>query len=343
MKYQSQLSDLGNSFGVCYSIDKPVTYAQSSERGSIKFLLNSGTDSFTEQMHLPPRSDRALGVVYHNQVGSKEESGAALPYDVQGVQGTRQDYTTSSIDSDPASLQFFKDNFLDCFGGPFGDGQRPVENLYTGQCFYRPSLESELDPDLSLPPERPIFEPERPFATALLQSILARAWTIPLDVQLQGELSASLSFLLTTTRIRKFILMYFKYWQPSCALIHAPSFDPETAPLPLLAAVVFMGAMYSTDQKEEYLAKRVLDFAELFIFSSPIFSHENEVVTVFCGNWGAPNEDTDDWTKFQHFQAGFIMLATQYWAGSQASRNRAMESRFSDILKVGSPLLTLHS
>ncbi|KAJ6113378.1 hypothetical protein N7523_006695 [Penicillium sp. IBT 18751x] len=306
-------------------------YEQPSDRGSIKFLLNGGTDSFTEQFRLPPRGDRARGLVYHNQTGLEEAaSGEVFPY----VQNNRQDYTPTLVDSDPSSYQFFQDTFLDFFNGPFGDGQKSAEDPFSGQITYQAAIPGQ-GPNSTLSPEQAMFdpEPERPFAMALIQSILARAWTVPLDAKAQEEISTNLNFLLTTARIRKFIALYFKYWQPSCAMIHIPSFDPETAAIPLLASVVFMGAMYSSDQREVYVAKRLLDFAELYIFSSQVYSSESEVAISFLGNRSADDESSD-WIKFQNFQAGFIIIVVQYWAGSRASRNRAMENRFSEVVKV---------
>lgn len=304
---------------------------QPSDRGSIKFLLNGGTDSFTEQFRLPPRSDRARGIVFHNQSGMKEAAEEVFPYNVES---NRPEYGPAFVDSDPAALHFFQDTFLDFFNGPFGDGSKPPDGPYAGQMAYPSVLPTAPDPNLAASPEQAIFEPERPFAMALIQSILAKAWTVPLDPKAQEEISASLNFLLTTARIRKFVTLYFKYWQPSCPILHVPSFDPETVSLPLLASVVFMGAMYSSDQREAYLAKRVLDFAELFIFSSHVFSPESEVAAVFSGIRSSENE-ANDWVKFQNFQAGYLITVVQYWSGSRPSRNRAMENRFSEVVKVG--------
>ena len=309
--------------------DKAEMYAPSSDRGSIKFLLNGGTDSFTEQFRLPPRPDRARSLIYHNQTEIEEGAEAALTYNMQS---TRQDVIPDLMDtSDPNSLQFFQDTFLDFFNGPFPENPKPVDGSYSGQLAYTPVLPKQ-EPQLAMSPEQ-VFEPERPFAMALLQSILARAWSVPLEPKFQEEISANLTRLLTTARIRKFVSFYFKYWQPSCAMLHVPSFSPETVALPLLASVVFMGAIYSTDPREVYMAKRVLDFAELYIFSSSIYSSDNEVASTFTGNSNI-DDDTSDWNKFQTFQAGFIMTVTQYWAGSPESRNRVMENRFSEVVKV---------
>lgn len=306
---------------------KSQTYTQPpSDRGSIKFLLNGGTDSFTEDFRLPPRSDRARGLNYYNRLGLEEAQS-------NNVDGNRPEFGSGFINSDPATPQFFQDTFLDFFNGPFGDGQKPMDDAYnTSELAYQAVMPAAQTPNLALPTDQPIFEPERPFAMALIQSILARAWQVPLDPKAQQEISANLNFVLTTARIRKFISLYFKYWQPSCAMLHV-SFDPETAPLPLLAAVAFMGAMYSNDQREAYVAKRVLDFAELFVFSSDVFSAESEVSTIFSGGQ-CYKDETTDWVKFQTCQAGFIILLAQYWAGSRVSRNRAMESRFSEVVKV---------
>lgn len=49
----------------------------------IKFLLDGGTDSFTESFHLPPRSDRIRGFFCHIQ--SEWESGAGF-VDLQSEQ-----------------------------------------------------------------------------------------------------------------------------------------------------------------------------------------------------------------------------------------------------------------
>ncbi|KAJ5092481.1 transcriptional regulator family: Fungal Specific TF [Penicillium alfredii] len=309
---------------------KPEMYEQPSDRGSIKFLLNGGTDSFTEQFQLPPHADRARGFVYHNQNGLEGKATGIFPYNVED---NRTGYPPAMIDSDPATLQFFQDTFLDFFNGPFGDPNKALENPYTGEITYQAVVPPGQDPNLAMPAEPAIFEPEQPFALALIQSILARAWTIPLDAKAQEDLTNNLNFLLTTARIRKYISLYFQYWDPSCSMLHFPSFDPGAVSLPLLASVVFMGAMYTTDQRESFVAKKILDFAELFIFSSDIFSAENEIVTVFSGN-ECYEDEPNDWVKFQNFQAGFIMTVVQYWAGSRVSRNRSMENRFSEVVKV---------
>lgn len=310
-------------------LGKPEISEEPSDRGSIKFLLNGGTDSFTENFRLPPRSDRTRSLNYHNTNGFEELQGTGFPYNIDTA---RPEYGSGFIDSEPVAPQFFQDTFLDFFHGPFGHGHKPTENPYhTGELSYQSAIPPGQHPT-TFPRDPPIFEPERPFATTLIHLILTQAWQVPLDSKAQEELSEHLNFLLTTARIRKYVMLYFKYWQRSCAMLPI-SFDPETVPLPLLAAVIFMGAMYSSDQREVYVAKRVLDFAELFIFANDVFSAESEISATFSGG-RCFDEENSDWDCFQNFQAGVIITIVQYWAGNRLSRNRAMENRFGEVVKV---------
>lgn len=291
--------------------------------------MNGGTDSFTEKFLLPPCSERTRGLVYHTKKEWEESPSPTVSY---GYDGVRTDYAPAFIDADPGDLGFFHDTFINFFNGPFGETQKSLYDPLTGGLAYRPIVPPGQDPNLTLPGET-IYEPEAPFATALIQSILTKVWTVSLDTKAQEEISTNLHFLLTPGRIRKFIQLYFKHWHPHCPVIHPPSFDPDHVPTSLLASVVFMGAMYSTDERESYAAKRVLDFAELFVFSTEAFACENEIARVFTGTVN-PDLERGDWLHFQHFQAGYLMVVIQYWAGGRISRNRAMENRFGEIIKV---------
>lgn len=306
----------------------------SSDRGSIKFLLNGGTDSFTEHFHLPPNTDRARGLEYHTQKGFEEAESSILGYPVKESQ---PEYAPTFFESDPAALSFLQDNFTSFFHSPFGDSNKALEDPYSTEMAYQAVMPPEQDPDLTFSGNQPLHGPEKPFAMAMIQAILARAWTVPLDPKSQEEISTSLQFLLTTARIRKFVTLYSKFWQPHCPIIHMPSFDPETVSLPLLTSVVFMGSMYSDDWRESGVAKKVLDFAELFVYSSDIFAPEGEIGASFSADRGV--DEPSDLVQLQNLQAGYITMTTQYWAGSHVSRNRAMESRFGDIVKVCVSLL----
>lgn len=318
-----------NNCKVGPSLTRQEPYNQPSDRESVKFLLNGGTDSFTEKFRHPPRDERPRGLIYHNQSALRHEECESI---LQHVGSQKPGYALASMDSGVPELQLFKDTFLDFFNSPFSVERRFAEDSYDSGITCH-ALLPEQGPDLSISWEDTIFEPEPPFVMALIESIMARGWTVLADAKAREDLPTNLIFLLTTARIRKFIALYFKYWHPSCAMVHAPTLDLETMSVPLLASMVFMGAMYTTDQKEVCAAKRVLDFVELFIFSNDVFSPESEIEAISSGNRYCEDE-VDDWLKFQNFQAGLLITVVQYWAGSRVSRDRAMENRFSEVVKV---------
>ncbi|PYI25800.1 C2H2 finger domain protein [Aspergillus indologenus CBS 114.80] len=305
-------------------------YVGTSDRGSISFLLNGGSDSFTEEFRLPPCSDRSRGMKYHTQMGLKEARSTMIDYQMELDQ---LDIAPAFIEADPAARSFFHDNFLDFFNGPFeGPPKFMGTSPYSAGSEFSASL-PQGQFSVTHPSEQP-YGPEQPYAAALSQAILSRAWAVPLDANAKQRLAANASFLLTTARIQKFVWMYARYWHPSCAMVHLASLQLNTVPLPLLAGLVFMGAMYSNDEQETYAAKQLLDFVELYIFSTEVFSPESDIASMFCkGRTNLPPEG-DDWVQFLNFQAGFIICIVQYWSGSRMSHNRAMENRFSEITKV---------
>ncbi|KAF7587891.1 hypothetical protein BBP40_006597 [Aspergillus hancockii] len=298
-----------------------------SDRGSIKFLLNGGTDTFTEHWNLPPSNDRIRGLELHKQRSLEDEDSSMTGF------STKEDYAPAFVVSDPAALSFFQDTFLDFFNGPFGDPHKSLNDTHMAGMTYQPMAPSAQAPIPRSTGQPPSFETEGPFATAIIQAILTRVWSIRIDEKAQEEISADLSFLLAPARMRKFMLLYFKYWHPNCPMIHLPSFDPRNVSLSLLTSVCFIGAMYSENRKELSIAKRLVDFAELFVFSNGIFSCENEITSVFYGTRNVDDEPSC-WVQFQNLQAAFLMVICQYWSGSLTSRNRAMENRFGEVIKV---------
>lgn len=322
---KSPLSDSQSTSTAHSALAPRNIYEPSSDRGSIKFLLNGGTDSFTEHFHLPPHTDRARGLEYHNQKGFEEAEMSILGYPERSNQ---PDYAPTFVGSDPAALSFFQDTFINFFQGPFplGEPPRTMEEHYRSETPYDPRMsQGQLS-----------HEPEKPFAMALVQAILSKAWTVPLEPKIQEEISMNIHFLLTTSRIRKFVSLYSKFWHPNCPLVHIASFDPEIASLPLLASIVFMGAIYSDDMGESRIAKGVLDFAELFVFSSKVFASEHEIGASFRTEH-CMGDELNELVQLQDLQAGYIMTVTQYWAGSRVSRNRAMETRFNQVVNVSRP------
>ncbi|GAM37648.1 hypothetical protein TCE0_024r07737 [Talaromyces pinophilus] len=250
---------------------------ESSDRGSISFLLNDGTDSFTERFRLPPRSDRARGTLYHTQKELEEATSPAKTYALDASTPNLNPGFFSEFDD----LSTFDESFMSFMTGPFAESQKSMVDPYSGTFAAHALLQlPNQDPKVGLTDDSPFYETESAFSSALIQAILAKTWTVT---------------------------------------------------MPLLAAVVFMGAMYSNEEREAYVARRMIDFAELYVFSTDVFSSEHEVSCTFVGR-STTEPERKDWANFQNLQAGYVMVVTQYWAGSKTARNRAMEARFNEVV-----------
>lgn len=290
---------------------------QPLDRGSIQFLLNGGADGWMSGFQFPPHGDRTRYI---------QESDRNLAADEMMADDAGNSLSNNSIEStgfDLSDVSWVDHMFSG--NGPLGFFQQPA---------FPPTLEPFAH-GLTLPPEPVSDVPEQPFVLDLVQSIAACSQRAlgEGNEKAQEEILANLTFLLTSAKIPNFIDMYFKLWHPNSRIIHPRSFDPATVRKPLLAAVVFMGALYSHDEYESYAAKTLLDFVELFCFSCSTFSKDQEIVRTFTGITSTSDEH-DDKAIFEDLLGCFIMLVIQYWAGNRAAKARAVSSRLTEIVKV---------
>ncbi|KAK2733683.1 hypothetical protein FQN55_003192 [Onygenales sp. PD_40] len=310
---------------------KSDDYDQTSERGSVKFLLNGGADSFTKDFRLPSRHDRAPVLAWpnHDNVEPLHES-LSTPTPIAAQNGGHTD-SVSGIESQPVDVAFYNDGFLQFFNGGYNSGPRFQPHPST-TAFVHPSGHPIQGIPLA-PSADQYFEPESPYLANLIQSILSKSWILGIDEITSMELMQELRFLLTTQRVQKFISLYFQNWHMNCPMLHRPSFNPETVTSTLLAAVALMGSMYSENANERLITNKMLDLVEMFIFSADVFSSEFEIAQSYKPSHAQVDLKTD-WTSFQHLQAGYLMFLIQYWGGNRAARNRVVEVRLAEVIKV---------
>ncbi|GAB7353525.1 hypothetical protein MBLNU459_g3968t1 [Dothideomycetes sp. NU459] len=295
----------GSSSAATDAGDQPL------DRGSIQFLLNGGSDGWMSAFYFPPHGDRTR---YQQQYG--QNPGPSRDADPSG-----------SMNDGPMDTPVFDslmhDNpFVDLFNGPilgFSGFPNPFE----------------FTSGLTLPLESVSDVPELPYVADLAQSIATCSHRVlgESNPKAQEEIVANLTFLLASTRVPKFLDMYFRLWHPNCRIVHPGSFDPETVRKPLLAAVIFMGALYSNDEYESYAAKTLLDFVEIFCFSEAIFSKDTEIVRTFTGA-SSTGPELDDGDMLQDLQGCFTMVVIQYWAGNRTAKARAVDSHLTDMVKI---------
>ncbi|KAG8628249.1 hypothetical protein KVT40_004122 [Elsinoe batatas] len=304
-----------------------------ADMGSIKFLLNGGQDGFMEDWHFPGRLQSAK-----NSPAIKAQPFKQMP--PAQPMAFQQDFMSMYPPEffDPTmgnmpDLASYRTSFNSFFDGPFDAFHQQWQDSISGIANHESiwGFNSTSSPDSC--DYAAYAEPQTPNVAALIEALQIALAKLNLDLHRQQELNADLHFLLTPGRVRRFVSMYRKIWHPNCPIIHIATFDIETTPLPLLASVVFMGAMYSVDTRELSAAKSLLDLIEMFVFSTDVFSPDMEVKRAMMSHTAASIESMD-WLQFQHFQAAYLNVVVQHWAGNRLARDRSMEARFSEVIRV---------
>lgn len=171
------------------------------------------------------------------------------------------------------------------------------------------------------------------FTTAETDRLLRRVMTAPSLLALRdterAEIQQQLQNLCRPARVSRFVAHYFDIWHRNCRIVHRPSFGMSTCHEPLVLAVVFLGAMYSSNSAERTAVAAVVEHVESFIFSclpssSPAVDHDDKTSSVI----------RDDEHKFQDVQAAFLMVITLFWTGTEAQKRRAATQLFDIVVKV---------
>jgi hypothetical protein len=97
------------------------------------------------------------------------------------------------------------------------------------------------------------------FSTAAeTEGLLRRVMTAPSLLALRDvertEVQQQLQNLCRPARVSRFVAHYFDMWHRNCRIVHRPSFGLSTCHEPLVLAVVFLGAMYSSNPAERTIA-----------------------------------------------------------------------------------------
>lgn len=294
-----------------------------SDRISINTLLDTGTDSFTKPCNLPSQkghvSDTSNQETAHTGISSEEpiESAYAHLSDIYFHEDFASfDEAFTSIVNLPGASQNL--SFLDPDIGPDVRYVLPENVEVTGT-----------------PTQTPCKRVEPTYIEALRECLLSKLNELQIREDRMDVLIRDLKFLLSVDCVERFIALYFDNWHGNCPIIHRPSFSPSAIRTSLLLAVTFFGAMYSRDPREHRSAATLLDIAELAIFSTPPFSSITSIARKLNKLETFPTE-SDAWEDFEDLQAAYLISTVQYWAGDESGRNRVMESRFSDIVRVSS-------
>jgi len=309
---------------------KPGTETPSSERGSIKFLLNSGTASFVECFRLPSTNERRHLFTFRTAQKNADVSNALDMFTNSSENGST---FSDPFDDEPIDWTLFEDeNLLRFLSSPFSEVQMQTDDMFNTML---------MDPTFASAPAitsvsfQRGWEPPTPYSSAAVQAIFSIALSLQLSPLEQGNISQHLNYLFTPSNITKLANLYFEFWHPHCPIIHQQSFNVESTPTPLLVAVVMVGAMYSQNDTDVSTAKLLLDLAELYIFSMDDLTDEYEIRQMLRAPASSTAESIPlSMLAFQHLQAAYQMVCVQFWAGNMVSRKRTIDTKFGAVVKV---------
>ncbi|KAJ4208878.1 hypothetical protein NW759_013641 [Fusarium solani] len=129
-------------------------------------------------------------------------------------------------------------------------------------------------------------------------------------------------FIFAPHRARTYVESYFDNWHPHCPMLHPASFDFAHAFPPLSAAVILMGASFSS-KKAAMAAQICLDAAEEYIFGHQDFL---QLVDPACGE--KPLLDATP------LQAAFILVLLQHWNNHGTAWRKIRQYRYPDIVRA---------
>lgn len=140
---------------------------------------------------------------------------------------------------------------------------------------------------------------------------------------------------ISAARIDQSVRLYFRHWHKHGSIIHEPSFDPNTAALPLLMAVMSIGWQYVKSQFEVSQLKLLLDFIEHAIYSYGTIASYYEIQN--AGDL-INDERLDMFIKLQELQGAYLIIVVQYWVNRSAAQ-RVRQQRFARIVAASTPIL----
>lgn len=149
------------------------------------------------------------------------------------------------------------------------------------------------------------------------------------ESQSRTQLASAIE-LITHYEIEACVNLYFHFYHRHCPILHRPSFDPISVPLPLLLSVMALGGMYYRDHTKLCWMRQLLDVMEVYIHGLPGLKDE------YQGSIKLSQTDDSDRTQhqFEVLQGAYLMVVVQFFSGNTTARKRAREQRFTRVLTV---------
>ncbi|KAF8867283.1 hypothetical protein BDZ45DRAFT_638740 [Acephala macrosclerotiorum] len=139
---------------------------------------------------------------------------------------------------------------------------------------------------------------------------------------------------ITADNIAAWIKLYFRHWHKHAPLVHEATFNPCNAAVPLVLALMGLGAMYSKEPEHVAKVKSLLDTIEWYIFSIPGLNDEYELQGRIYVKQG--ETASQEWQQYQleELQGAYLTVVLQYWTGNPIARTRVRQQRFPRVVAI---------
>ncbi|KAK9380274.1 uncharacterized protein V2V93DRAFT_381205 [Kockiozyma suomiensis] len=137
----------------------------------------------------------------------------------------------------------------------------------------------------------------------------------------------SAHLLLTAENVKMFAHHFFQFWQPHVCVLHPPTFDINSASLPLLLTVALVGSLYSTSEDHIAAARNLLDGAEEFVFTSDAF-------LALAGKYGQSEMLVETHEHLEAIQAAYLMCIVQSFNGTIEAQRHVRRQRFGEVVSA---------
>ena len=153
------------------------------------------------------------------------------------------------------------------------------------------------------------------------------------------------------------IQRYFQHWHKHAPIVHEPSFNPCTAALPLVLALMGLGGMVRavlfipgfgantfqySPADEQVIKLKLFDTIETLIFSLPSLSLEYDSPGRTYPLLDSDSSEQAQQYQLEEVQGAYLYVVLQYWTGNSVARSRNRQHRFTKVVAVSWLLPHIH-
>lgn len=157
--------------------------------------------------------------------------------------------------------------------------------------------------------------------THAIQNQMSDVWSLEVELECVRFFSPP--------KVQIFLEAYWSIWSPHWPALHRPTFDPLATPIPLLAALVIIGACHSPNPNDREDAKYWFDHVENLVYGHLGYLSAKWRLEKF---W--LRKKSNQRQAVQAIQAAYAVSVYQNWNGTISAQSRTRRERWDSIVDV---------